>query len=282
MARSLIIFWAIEASLFLVFVYFIFNSSQEPVHVYDNIQIYKTHFYSWRYFLAKIILSTLLVIFTYILLLSIKWNTFSKANNLVLIITVILLYVAWLEFYQLFHLMNCYGNINWVYDFTEHMWDLELEFKRSRIVNHYVTIGLVAKFWHIVFAVVFWVFFILRGIESSRYRYPLLVANLQNFLIIYVMSWLYMYPWFKYSARKVMDMPYFWFFVNNRRFGLFLFFNDIKLYLFGLRDLIGSMSIPTLFRGSPFFYWHESSTTLGYTHFHKNNIRNVIIRQLGS
>jgi len=29
-----------------VFVYLIFNASQEPVHVYDNIQIYKTHFYS--------------------------------------------------------------------------------------------------------------------------------------------------------------------------------------------------------------------------------------------
>ena len=44
--RTLIIFWAIEGSLFTCFVYLIFNASQEPVHVYDNIQIYKTHFYS--------------------------------------------------------------------------------------------------------------------------------------------------------------------------------------------------------------------------------------------
>jgi hypothetical protein len=51
-----------------------------------------------------------------------------------------------MEFYQLFHLMCCYGNISWVYDFGEHLWNLELEFKRTRIVNHYVTIGLIAKF----------------------------------------------------------------------------------------------------------------------------------------
>lgn len=281
--RSLIIFWAIEASLFTVFVYLIFNASQEPVHVYDNIQIYKTHFYSWRYFLAKIILSTLLIVLTYILLLSLKWNTFTKTNNIVFFITLILLYVSWLEFYQLFHLMNCYGTSNWVYDFTEHLWNLELEFKRTRIVNHYVTIGLIAKFWHVVFAVVFWIFFILRGLESSRFRYPLLVANLQNFLIIYIMSWLYMYPWFKYTARKAMDVPYFWFFVNNRRFGFFLFFNDIKLYFWGFLDYLNLITTFNFgFSSKPFYYWHNSSIFLDNTQFRKHNIRDVFVKNLST
>ncbi len=281
--RSLIIFWAIEGSLFTVFVYLIFNASQEPVHVYDNIQIYKTHFYSWRFFLAKSILSALLIIFTYMLLLSLKWNTFSKTNNLALFITVILLYIAWLEFYQLFHLMNCYGSANWVYDFSEHLWNLELEFKRTRIVNHYVTIGLVAKFWHIVFAVVFWMFFLLRGIESSRFRYPLLSANVQNFLLVYFMGWLYMYPWFKFSARKVLDMPYFWFFVNNRKLGVFLFFNDIKLYCWGLLDLLASFDRYNIFfKNTSYYYWHESSFGLNNTQFRKHNIRDVFIRNIST
>ena len=277
--RSLIIFWAIEASLFSVFVYLIFNASQEPVHVYDNVQIYKTHFYSWRFFLSKSILSALLIVFTYMLLLSLKWNTFSKTNNLALFITVILLYIAWLEFYQFFHLMNCYGSSNWVYDFSEHLWNLELEFKRTRIVNHYVTIGLVAKFWHIVFAVVFWVFFLLRGVESSRFRYPLLSANLQNFLLVYFMGWLYMYPWFKFSFRKVLDMPYFWFFVNNRKLGVFIFFNDIKLYAMGFLDYISLNSLyNAYFKQTSFFYWHESSFSLNNTQFRKHNIRDVFIK----
>ena len=188
--RSLTIFWAIEGSLFCTFFYLILNANQEPVYMYDNTQLFKTHFYSWRYFLPKIVLSTLLIVFTYMFLLVVKWNSFSKLNNFVLLITLIVLYIMWLEFYQLFHLMNCYGTTNWVYDFSDHLWNLDVEFKRTRIVNHYVTIGLVAKFWHVVFAVVFWIFFILRGTELSRFRFPLLAANLQNFIIIYIMSWL--------------------------------------------------------------------------------------------
>lgn len=279
--RTLVIFWLIEVSLFAVFIYLIFNASQEPMHVYDNIQVYKTHLYSWRYFLGKIILSTLLIIFTYLLLLSLKWNSFTKTNNIALIITVLLLYVAWLEFYQMFHLMNCYGGAYWLYSAEEHLWNLELDFKRTRIVNHYLTIGLVAKFWHVVFAVVFWVFFLLRGLESARFRYPLLVANLQNFLIIYIMSWLYMYPWFKYATRKILDMPYFWFFVNNRRFGLFLFFNDIKLYSFGLVDFLYTWFMPNKrFDNTPFYYWSEASEVVGFTQFRKHFIRDQVIKEL--
>ena len=178
--------------------------------------------------------------------------------------------------------MNCYGTTNWVYDFTEHLWNLEVEFKRTRIVNHYVTIGLVAKFWHIIFAVVFWIFFILRGMESTRYRYPLIAANLQNFVIIYIMGWLYMYPWFKYTARKSLDMPYFWFFVNNRKFGVFLFINDIKLYFFGLCDIFTSFFYKAhSFKQSSFFYWQESSVFLNNTQFRKHNIRDLFIRHMG-
>lgn len=255
--RTLIIFWLIEVSLFIVFIYLTLNASQEPFHVYDTIQIYKTHFYSWRYFFIKIMTSTFLVVFTYLLLLGLKWNTFSKVNNIVFVITLLLFYIFWLEFYQFFHLMNCYGTADWFYDFEEHVWDIELEFRKSRIANHFVTICFIAKFWHVVFALVFWIFFVLRGLESSRYRYPLLVSNLQNFLIIYIMSWLHMYPWLKYFLRKILDVPYYWFFFNNRKLGFFLFFNDLKLYYWGLSDfLFEFFSKIFFFKGNPFYYWY--------------------------
>jgi hypothetical protein len=139
----------------------------------------------------------------------------------------------------------------------------------------------VAKFWHIVFAVVFWVFFIFRGIESSRHRYPLLAANLQNFIIIYVMSWLYMYPWLKSLLRRGMDMPYFWFFINNRRFGFYLFVNDIKLYLFGVADFFKNfISTDNVFSKFVFYYWHNSSNFLMNTQYRKQNIRDLFILNL--
>ena len=276
--RSLIIFWAIEGCLFVTFLYLILNANQEPVYVYDNVQVFKTHFYSWRFFLPKIISSTIMILFTYLLLLSLRWNTFTKSNNLVIVITVVFLYVLWLEFYQFFHLMNLYGTTNWVYDFTEHLWNLETEFKRTRIVNHYVTIGLVAKFWHVVFAAIFWFFFIFRGIESNRYRYPLLSANLQNFIIIYAMSWLYMYPWFKYVLRKSLDMTYFWFFLNNRKLAVYLFFNDIKLYSYSFFNPL--LQTNTFFLKKSFFYFNEVSNFGVNTQFRKHNIKNLFIRNV--
>ena len=44
--RSFIIFWLIESSLFIVFIYLLFNASQEPVFAYDFIQIKKMRLFS--------------------------------------------------------------------------------------------------------------------------------------------------------------------------------------------------------------------------------------------
>ena len=281
--RSLIIFWLIEISLFVVFIYLTLNASQEPIHMYDTLQIHKTHFYSWRYFLLKIVTSSLLLVFVYLLLLFNKWNTFSKVNNIVFIITILLFYIFWLEFYQFFYILTSYGKTNWHYKLEEHIWNLEVDFKRTRIVNHYVTICLIAKFWHILFTVIFWVFFVLRGIESSRFRYPLLVSNLQNFFIIYFMSWVYMYPWFKFFFRKILDWQYYWFFLNNRRLGFFLFCNDIKLFYWGILDFFNVFlkDYYCFFKKNAFFYWFESSymsSNIGNTQFRKHTLRDFFIR----
>lgn len=284
--RSFIIFWAIEGFLFLIFVYLTLNANQEPVFMYDNSQVYKTHLFSWRYFLIKIFPSTLLIIFSYFILLSLKWNTFSKSNFLVLLVTIILLYIMWQEFYQFFHIMSFYGNLNWVYDSEDHLWNLEVEFRRTRIVNHYVTIALVAKFWHLVFVLVFWVFFVLRCLEVSRIRYPLFSANFQNFIIVYMMSWVYMYPWFKYIFKKFFELPYFWFYVNTRRLGLFIFFNDFKLFLLSIFDFffdffsIFNNTYLYYFNNFDFFYWHNSSDIVGYSQYRKNYIRDHFIKNI--
>jgi hypothetical protein len=235
--RSLIYFWLIEASLFVCFFYFTVNSNQEPIYMYDNVQFYKTHLFSWKLFLLKIFPLTLVIILIYFLLLSLKFFTFSKISFYSFLITSLILYISWSEFSQFYYILTYYGVVNWSYDTDEHLYVLDFELKRTRILNHYATICLIAKFWHIVFALVFWIFFILRGLEINRYRYPLLSANLQNFILIYIMSWMYMYPWFKFVFRKFLDTPYYWFFVNNRRLAFFIFFNDVKLFFYGFLNL---------------------------------------------
>lgn len=78
-----------------------------------------------------------------------------------------------------------------------------------------------------------------------------------------------------------MDMPYFWFFINNRRFGFYLFVNDIKLYFFGILDFLNCLlNIDVYFKNNQFYYWYNSSNLLSNTQYRKHNIRDLFVLNL--
>ena len=276
--RSYILFWVLETFLFLIYFYLTLNASEEPVYMYDQLKLYKTHFFSWRLFILKIIPVITLIILSFYLQLSLKWSLFNKQSIVTLAITILLVYIVWLEFYQFFHIINFFGNLNWVFDYDEFLWNLELEFRRTRLANNYVSICLIAKFWHLIFIFIFWVFFVLRVNEINRIRYPLLAANTQNFIILYILTWLYMYPWFKFVFRNFLDSTFYWFMTNNRLLSLRVFFTDLKLFInviiFDFLNLFASLNF---FNNESFFYWHESSQILGFNQFKKHNLKDYII-----
>lgn len=280
--RTYIIFWLIEVGTFSVFFYLTLNATSEPVYMYDQIKIYKTHLFSWRFFLIKLLPSTLVILLGYYLLLTLKWNLFNKQNTIMLTITLLLLYVLWLEFYQFFHIISFFGNINWSFDYDEYIWSLDIDSRRTRLANNYIAICLLLKFWHYVFIFLFWVFFVLRINELGRIRYPLLVANVQNFIIIYMMSWAYMYPWFKFVFRKYLDIPYYWFYLNGRDLGTRVFFTDLKLFYYGLTNNMLNSITSIRFERYPFFYWINSSPLTSYSQYRKSIIRDSIITTFNS
>ena len=273
--RSYILFWLIEFSLFMVYVYLTLNSNQESFYMFDQIQVFKTHLFSWRSFLLKIFPLTLLLLLGYFLLLSMKWNILSKNSLLVTIITLVIVNTIWFEFYQFFHVVNYYGNFNWVYEADEKMWSLELEPRKTRTVNHYVMLLLLLKFWHIVLIVAFWVFFVLRGLEIGRLRYPLLSANLQNFLILYLFAWVNMFPWLKFIFRRYIDTPYYWFYINNRDLSYRVFFNDIKLFYYGLVEYVSYLHLPGNLNYS-FINWSLEDGNFLFS-YRKSSIKNIIL-----
>jgi hypothetical protein len=280
--RSYILFWMIEGGTFLVFLFFTLNSSQESFYMYDQISIFKTHLYSWKYFLLKIFPIIILILSTYLLLISIKWNIYSKQSLILLILTFFLSYLVWLEFYQFFHVINFYGNLNWIYDIDDHTWSLELEPRRTRMVNHYVMLLFILKFWHIVFIYGFWIFFVLRCWETKRIRYPLLAANFQNFIILYIFAWVFMYPWFKFYFRKFLDIPYYWFYINNRKIFFRVFFNDIKLVYYGICYFFDNYKLNYLdfFKTNPFYYWKVLDYNNNFEDYRKHIIKDRIILSL--
>lgn len=276
--RSYILFWLLESSLLIVFIYLTFVASQEAFYMFDEIQIYKTHLFSWRFFFLKIFPLVLLLNLAYFFLLTLKWGVFSKHSYWLLLFTVGLTYIVWLEFYQFFHIINFYGNATWNYDFEEKFWNLEIEARRTRIVNHYIMWLLILKFWHLLFVYVFWIFFVLRNFEKVQIKYPLFSANHQNLIILFIMSWIYMFPWFKIYFRKFADVSYFWFYVNNRSFLVRNFFGDVKKIWYGLNNfLTNKVSFEIYYRSIPFFYWIETNKFLIFNQTRKHNIRNQII-----
>jgi hypothetical protein len=277
--RTYILFWLIEGGTFLVFLFFTINASQESFYMFDQISFFKSHLYSWKLFFLKIFPLVLLIIFTYLLMLSLKWNLFSKHSLWLLLITFFLTYTVWLEFYQFFHVLNFYANLNWVYDLDDHSWSLELEARKTRMVNHYVMVLIVLKFWHIIFIYGFWLFFVLRSLETKRIRYPLLSANFQNFLILYIFAWVFMYPWFKFFFRRFLDAPYYWFYINNRRLMFRIFFYDFKLIYYGVVSYKDHLNL-TIFSNYNFYYFKISDITNNYEFFRKNYIKNNIINSL--
>lgn len=280
--RSYILFWLIESGIFMCFFYLTLNASEEPTYMYDQMKLYKFHLFSWRWFLIKLIPVIVLILVTYYLQLSLKWNIFNKQSVIYLLITCLLIYIVWLEFYQFFHIISFYGNLNWVYDSEELLWNLEIEGRRTRLVNNYIAVCLMAKFWHLVFIFVFWVFFLLRINEIQRIRYPLLSANYQNFIILYMMSWLYMAPWLKFLFRKQLDVSYYWFFSNSRYFALKSFFYDLKLFYFSVFNYIYSFSwIFSSFNFNlDFFYFIESSTLIDFNQYRKHILKDYLINYL--
>lgn len=278
--RSYILFWLLETCLLLVFVYLTFTASQESFYMFDQIQVYKTHLFSWRLFLLKNIPVLVLITLTYFLLLTVKWNTFSKNSIWLLVITFLLTYVIWIEFYQFYHVVNFYGNLNWIYDFDDKVWNLELEARRTRIVNNYVMLLLILRFWHLIFVYIFWLFFVLRGCEIKRLRYPLLAANFQNLIILYIMNWITMYPWFKVTFRKYLNQPYSVFNVNNRVSFYRIFFNDIKLFLLNVFET--DLFLLKNYFNKNFFYFIEWNSSFYSQHIRKHYIKNVVVEVLKS
>lgn len=277
--RSYILFWVLETFLFLIYFYLTLNASEEPVYMYDQLKLYKTHFFSWRLFILKIIPVITLIVLSFYLQLSLKWSLFQKQSIITISITILLIYIVWLEFYQFFHIISFFGNLNWVFDYDEYLWNLELEFRRTRLANNYVAVCLIAKFWHLIFIFIFWVFFVLRINEIGRIRYPLLAANTQNFIILYILTWLYMYPWFKFVLRNFLDSTFYWFMTNNRLLALRIFFNDLKLFInIIFLNFFEFFNFNLLnFNELSFFYWNESSSHLNFNQFKKHNLKDYII-----
>lgn len=285
--RSLILFWVLEIFLFSIFMYLTLNANAESFYMADNIQFYKTKLFSWRVFIYKLFLVSFLILCLVNFLLLLKFNTFYKNIIILLLLTIIIVYLFWIEFYQFFISTTFYSNIYWNYFNkdklnNEFFWFVESDEFKTRNINNYVLLLIILKFWHVVFIVLFWFFFILRTLELKDIKYGLVSANIQNLLILYIFSWILMYPWFKYFFRVFLDSPYKWFYVNNRELSIrIIFYEIINFYLTTMRIVFSKILETNFFyKNTNFFYENFSSYVFNGNGFRKDYINNMVLKSV--
>ena len=278
--RAYILFWGIESCLLSVFFYLTFNSSQESFFMFDQGYFFKTHLFSWKIFLFKCVLVVSLITYSYLLLLNLKWSVFNKNILNLVIITILLIYLVWAEFYQIYWVSNFYANFTWLYDVDESVWSLEWDARRTRILNHYIMVLFLLKFWHIVFIFGCWIFFLLRSNELEVITYPLYSFNFQNFIILFIMMWLFMYPWFKHTFHWLSELPYFWFYVDiHTSFAKILANDCILFYSSVLSCLVHDTSL-YYFKITDFINWIIFDSHMDCGVFIKSTIKNIVLKSL--
>jgi hypothetical protein len=280
--RSYILFWLIEGGLLGVFFYLMINSSQESFYMFDQIAILKTHLFSWKLFLFKSILIVSLITYGYLLLLNLRWNVFNKNIINLVILTTLLLYFVWVEFYQIYWVSNFYANFFWIFDPDDCLWSLEWDARRTRILNHYIMILFLLKFWHIIFILGCWLFFLLRITELETINYTLYSFNFQNFIILFLMSWLFMYPWLHHTCHFIIEAVYFWFYVDTHASFYKILINDGYYFYFSLISNIWSSIKLYYLNNTDFLNFNFFTITVDPNTFVKTTIKEIILKNFVS
>lgn len=245
--RTFSIFWLLEGYLFLVFLYLTVFSNQEPFFAYDNIQFFKDLTYPWRLFIQEAAMLIFIIALLRFALLRLKDISVFKLYSILFIVSTIIFMMTWVEFYQFYYTLNYYNSIDWAYDEDSFTWSMELETKKTRILLHFITMCIIAKFWHFIFILGFWMFSMCRWLQLNTVHYALLSANLQNFIILYLLNWIVMYPWVKYLFRRYLFKNYTWLYSNFRTTGSRVFFIDFINYAHTLIITINPFSVPLSF-----------------------------------
>ena len=266
--RTLSIFWILEGFLFCVFLYLAIFSSQEPFFGYDNPQFMKDFTYPWRLFTQESSMLIFIIIIVRYALIRLKEISVFKLYTVVLITTILFLSMAWGEFYQFYYVLNHYNALDWVFDEDTNTWSMDFETKKTRILLHFITICIIAKFWHFIFILGFWIFSVSRWLQAGKIHYSLFSSNLQNFVILYLLNWIVMYPWFKYAFRRHLYKNYTWMYTNFRNTGSRVFFIDIVNYSYAIVESLNPFSYPIVINviyGYFYSCWFGTGAVFSFT-----------------
>jgi len=229
--RANMCFWLVEGFLFLLFYYYYLNSSQEPSYMYDFSSLNQEYLLNLESAYISIYLLVVISFLFYFILLSLSSFVIYQLCFLLLVSSALIFYIFFLESYQFYYLINLFIENTWVYSEDTNSWQLNYESCRYRTKFYYMTLCLIAKYWHFIFIFLSWIFLLVKFYESKKLSYTLFSYNMQNFLILIVLNLLTYSQWIKFIFRRYLDLVYFWFYTNYDIKNFYLIWREAALFL---------------------------------------------------
>lgn len=236
-SRALNLFWLLEFFLFSIYLYLFLIAPQEVMYMHDNISATFSYFFNLGGFFKNLL--TLL----FILLIGNLFLLFTKFNNvkyfLLLLLFVLLLFTLHSDFFQYFSITQFYNNLNWVFDFSSNLWQLELSTIKTRTIIHYFYLLIFLKFWHTIFIIGFFIFFFNIFLHTEQFSLGTFGGNFQNFLFLFFFGFILKIVGVKYYLNYIYEYVYFWFFQDFHFFDNNFFFHIVThpMYFFFIRDV---------------------------------------------
>ena len=113
---------------------------------YDSQKLFKLHLVSLRFFFLKLCVINLILVLTVYLLVLCQSENEDSVLCVYALISGLVLYMLWLEFYQFYIFLQYVGAYSWLFSLDNGEFLLDAELKRSRIANNFFLMCSIAKF----------------------------------------------------------------------------------------------------------------------------------------
>ena len=206
--RSFSVFWSLEITLFFIYIYLMIISPAEYNYQYLNQKEYQSNliFISSSYY-------TYFYFFLLFLITLLKFSLFfvKKKHNIntlllpLIIILFIYTYILYFEFYKYYFVNNWYSfnnnnlstlNRNFNFNFNNNTLIINNELILNKIknktniwsktFNHFSTVIIILKFWHLIFIISFFLFSCVKYFTTKKISLDLIGSNYQNSLFIII------------------------------------------------------------------------------------------------
>lgn len=207
-------FWIVEGFLFSLFFYYYINSSQDVLYFVDEANLNQSFVTNLSSFYFSTILLLFLIFYSVYLLLNLPNFNFKQQILHLTVITVFFLYGFLLETYQFYYVIAGFFELVWDFSEESNSWTVDTLSPWIRTKQQYLTLALIAKYWHFLFIFISWLFMVFKFYENKRVSYTLIGVNIQNYMLLFLLNILFNINWLKWITRRYYDESYYWFFAD--------------------------------------------------------------------